>query len=728
MIKQFAPKGLLVRALLRVLPLMVLVMLAIGFTMSSIVETTVTRHTHANMTEDARFGAQAVGNSLTGILSSIRSLAANDLIINALVDVEARDAYIPPFFNHLQVAGLGLGGRIAFTDYRGRIIASNWNASAMTGAPWLSQVIDEGREYLQFDSGAGLFVVPVRYQGAAEGAIVVSFPKAKFADVFGLSAGKKAVLVSTPQVNIYSSDPEFARMFRSGEKLEPTWIEAHSVVPGYSGLQVTVAERSDVALAAIHSLRSALNVAISFSILALAAGIMAAAYFTTRPIGRFATELRSFGTSKDLDQRITASGSAEFNDLRTAFNGMLDRLQAVSRSHKDLTDAYDSRKRTEQLLQDRNAEFSQAIENMAQGLCVFDSDQRVVMSNERYAALYGLAPERVAPGTSLEDVLRSRIAAGVYGGDDPDRYLRERLESCRDLENQSLYIDELCDGRTLRISRVPMPDGSWVTTHEEVDHAARAEPPGDAVLAQVGNQVLEPLETLVESLRLASAGGEDSGAVMAGSLVGMAYRDAEAVRRYLDDLLTMERVRCSGLELARIQTDIVASMRETIDRVHAFEDVSEVGLRLEETVGTAQSNVDDVALQRALATLLSRAMRSSSPNTDVVLRLASKAGRLRLAVIVEGSNVPPDLEALLSGDPRREDVPLHALSETDLAVLAARAIVEGHGSSLCVEAATDLGWTCFFELDETERSVLDEIEAERVDDVDYDTESDVAYL
>ena len=728
MIKQFVPKGLLMRALSRVLPLMILVMLAIGFATSSIVETTVTRQTHANMAEDARFGALAVGNSLSGILSSIRSLAGNDLIINALVDVEARDAYIPPFFNHLQVAGLGLGGRIAFTDYRGRVIASNWNASAMTDAPWLAQVIDEGREYLQFDSAAGLFVVPVRYQGAAEGAIVVSFPKAKFADVFGLSAGKKVVLVSTPQVDIYASDPEFARIFRSGEKLEPAWIEAHSTVPGFSGLQVTVAERSEVALAAIYSLRSALNGAIVFSILALGAGIAAAAFFTTRPISRFASELRNFGSSKDFDQRITASGSAEFNDLRAAFNAMLDRLQTVSQSHKTLEDAYQTRERTEQALQDRNAEFSQAIENMAQGLCVFDSGQRVIMSNDRFASMYGLSPEGVVPGTSLEDILRSRIAVGLYGGDDPDSYLRDRLEACQRLESQSIYYDELCDGRTIRISRVPMPDGSWVSTHEEVDAAASTEKAGDDTLIQVGGQLLEPLETLVESLRLASAGGVEAGAEMAGSLVGMAYRDAEAVRRYLDDVLTMSRARSDTLELARAQTDMVASLNETIERVQAFEDVSEVGLRLEETVGTAQSEVDDVALQRVMATLLSRAMRSSPPNTDVVLRFARKADRLRLAVIVEGSNVPPDLEMLLSGDARREDVPILDLPETDLAFLVARTIVEGHGGTLNVEAATDLGWTCFFELEEMERSILDEIEAERVDEVDYDSDSDVAYL
>ena len=41
--------------------------------------------------------------------------------------------------------------------------------------------------------------------------------------------------------------------------------------------------------------------------------------------------------------------------------------------------------------------FDTAINNMSQGLCLFDAEQRVVFANRRYAEMYGLSLEQVKP-------------------------------------------------------------------------------------------------------------------------------------------------------------------------------------------------------------------------------------------------------------------------------------------------------------------------------------------
>ena len=112
-----------------------------------------------------------------------------------------------------------------------------------------------------------------------------------------------------------------------------------------------------------------------------------------------------------------------------------------------------------------NQHFDVALNNMSHGLCMFDSNSRIVVCNQRYLELYGLSPEQGRPGTTLREILEARIANGIFGEGSPEDYLRERLSP---VTQASVGIQKLSDGRFIRISRQPMSSGGWVTTHEDV--------------------------------------------------------------------------------------------------------------------------------------------------------------------------------------------------------------------------------------------------------------------
>ncbi len=46
-----------------------------------------------------------------------------------------------------------------------------------------------------------------------------------------------------------------------------------------------------------------------------------------------------------------------------------------------------------------------AIDSMAQGLCMFDASERLVVCNAQYYKMYELTPDDVKPGSTLSDVL-----------------------------------------------------------------------------------------------------------------------------------------------------------------------------------------------------------------------------------------------------------------------------------------------------------------------------------
>jgi PAS domain-containing protein len=72
----------------------------------------------------------------------------------------------------------------------------------------------------------------------------------------------------------------------------------------------------------------------------------------------------------------------------------------------------------ETALRRKNLQLDAALNNMSQGLAVFDAQQSIVVTNARYAQMYGLTPEQVKPGTSLRRILLDRAANGAYANID----------------------------------------------------------------------------------------------------------------------------------------------------------------------------------------------------------------------------------------------------------------------------------------------------------------------
>ena len=115
-----------------------------------------------------------------------------------------------------------------------------------------------------------------------------------------------------------------------------------------------------------------------------------------------------------------------------------------------------------------------AIENMNQGLCMFDEDRRLVVSNRRYAEMFEIAPEFMRPGITVEEIAKHRIALGQYPGKDPQKYLRTWSERIADRKPSKTLL-EFETGRAYWISHEPTPDKGWVVTYEDVTERLQVE-------------------------------------------------------------------------------------------------------------------------------------------------------------------------------------------------------------------------------------------------------------
>ena len=114
-----------------------------------------------------------------------------------------------------------------------------------------------------------------------------------------------------------------------------------------------------------------------------------------------------------------------------------------------------------------------ALNNMSQGLCMFDRHERLVFCNRRYRDMSSLSLDIAQPGATLASLLEYRIAAGTFAKE-PDAYRRELLAIIG--QGRETFAEmKSVDGRTICVINKPMADGGWVATHEDITERRDAE-------------------------------------------------------------------------------------------------------------------------------------------------------------------------------------------------------------------------------------------------------------
>src|SRR5690606_29413496 len=146
------------------------------------------------------------------------------------------------------------------------------------------------------------------------------------------------------------------------------------------------------------------------------------------------------------------------------------------------------------------ARLAMALDNMSQGLCMFDERSNLILCNQRYLDMYSLPPDIVKPGCSLRRIIEERTKTNTFEGD-IDAYLRE-VDALVAHGKQVQRLIEIPDGRVIRTVHQPVPDGTWVATHEDITVQRRAEQERDRnreFLDLVVDNI--PLTTLVKDAK-----------------------------------------------------------------------------------------------------------------------------------------------------------------------------------------------------------------------------------
>ena len=114
-----------------------------------------------------------------------------------------------------------------------------------------------------------------------------------------------------------------------------------------------------------------------------------------------------------------------------------------------------------------------AINNMTQGLLMFDASRRLVVANQRYIEMFGVSTDVVKPGCTLPQLLQHRKEIGSFAGD-VDEYCSNLYgKLAQGKVFQKILV--AADGGSIQVSYRPLRRGGWVTTLEDITERRRVE-------------------------------------------------------------------------------------------------------------------------------------------------------------------------------------------------------------------------------------------------------------
>ena len=220
-------------------------------------------------------------------------------------------------------------------------------------------------------------------------------------------------------------------------------------------------------------------------------------------------------------------------------------------------------------LQVQNHRLGNAIDNMSQGLCMFDAQARIVVCNSRYIEMYKLSPQVVRPGCTLRELIQHRKDTGLFSGD-VDAYCTTILEGVSK-GSKGIYV-QASDGRIVLAKNEPLPGGGWVSTHEDVTEQRRAEEERSAIRDQERRRSIidtaigafrPQVEALLTSVSDSATAMRSTAGILFGSSDQTTQRAESAVGAFNEASTNVETAAVAAEELSRSIAEISRQLTHT---------------------------------------------------------------------------------------------------------------------------------------------------------------------
>ncbi len=125
-------------------------------------------------------------------------------------------------------------------------------------------------------------------------------------------------------------------------------------------------------------------------------------------------------------------------------------------------------------LGDKNRLLATILNNLTQGVVMYDAAERLVICNDRYLEMYNLSRDTVKPGCTLLEIIQHRVAVGSLARK-PEEYRAALVSAMVQGKTISASVENP-NGRVISVVNKPIVGGRyWIGTHDDITERRLAE-------------------------------------------------------------------------------------------------------------------------------------------------------------------------------------------------------------------------------------------------------------
>ena len=268
---------------------------------------------------------------------------------------------------------------------------------------------------------------------------------------------------------------------------------------------------------------------------------------------------------------------------------------------------------------------SMVLNNMTQGVVLFDAHERVLVVNDRYVEMYGLSPAVVKPGCTLMELIQNRITTGSLNID-PEKYRSEIMTAVRDDAVMNRIV-ETPDGRAVLVVNRPIQNGKyWIGTHDDITERIKAERKSAALSEQERRRVT--IETEIRAFR------ESVAAVLRTVSESTAALNSIAGALSNSSGLTSDRAASAVQTTNEASANMIAAAGATEELIAS---IGEIGRQISQAAEVASHSVAEAEATNEHMVRLTDTVQQIGEVVNLIRNIAGQTNLLALNATIEAA-------------------------------------------------------------------------------------------
>ena len=338
-------------------------------------------------------------------------------------------------------------------------------------------------------------------------------------------------------------------------------------------------------------------------------------------------------------------------------------------------------------------QLSALLENLKEGVVIAEPDGRLLMINDAARGILGLGDEQ--PHTV--EALHAREALDLKERplENEHRPLARALQGEQFKEYEVLYAQPNGEHRRVASTGTSVKDENGsvelaIVVLRDVTDLRRLEQQREEYLALISHDLRDPLSVVIASAFMLKDSLGKKGLAREVDLVERAERNVTRMITMLDELTESTTLESKGVELHAVPSDLREIVASSVDRL---DDARALRISVEADDPSPHIVLADVSLERVVANLLTNALKYSTPDAPVLVRLANKKNVVELEVVDHGIGIAPEHAKRLFDRYFRTRPGKARAQGLGLGLYIARLIVTAHSGTIDVSSEVGKGST-----------------------------------